>query len=56
MSAHAHISAAELDVFCRDFDLLALTDFIGVNEGTENSNYRIQTAVGLRQCAAENPL
>ena len=46
MAVYTHISAAELDAFWRDFDLPALTGFIGINEGTENSNYRIETETG----------
>ncbi len=43
MAVYTQVSAAELDAFWADYDLPALTGFSGISEGTENSNYKIET-------------
>jgi homoserine kinase type II len=43
MAVYTQVSAAELDAFWARYDLPALTGFSGISEGTENSNYKIET-------------
>lgn len=43
MAVYTQVSAADLDAFWAGFDLPALTGFSGISEGTENSNYKIET-------------
>jgi homoserine kinase type II len=43
MAVYTQITASELEVFWAGYDLPALTGFTGISEGTENSNYKIET-------------
>ena len=43
MAVYTQITASELEAFWAGYDLPALTGFTGISEGTENSNYKIET-------------